>query len=160
MSVTLAEIRVRADGTYPVEVLEHCRSALILFSSAFLGAQDGIFIADAGLTATCVDIRPERLNDMAAIYPSSWAFVVADAFDYAEACDQRFDLVSIDCPTNLFDRCAEMVDVWCGLACRAVILGTGRDTIVATPPEGWSVSGRVRRSDFKGGVFWTVLEPR
>lgn len=158
VSVTLEEVRVRAaTNPYPVELLERCDSALVLFAGGFLGAQDGIFIADAGLTATCVDIRPSLLHDMAAVYPASWEFVVADAFDYARECDERFDLVSIDCPSGSFAQCAEALPLWCSLARVAVVLGTGRHTAVVAP-DGWAVTERSWRSRFSGGVYWTVVE--
>lgn len=159
--MTLDDIRVRAiDNSYPVDVLEDCETALVLFAAGFHGAQDGIFIADAGLTATCVDVRPERLNDMAAVYPSSWEFVVADAYVYAAECaaaPYKWDVLSIDCPSDAFDRCATMVDTWCDLARRAVILGSGPTTIV-DPPYGWEVTDKRYRSGFRGGVYWTVIE--
>lgn len=156
---TLDAIRERAAANpYPVELLEHCNTALVLFASGFLGAQDGIFIADAGIAATCVDIRENLLDEMAAVYPPSWEFVVSDAFAYAENCDERFDLVSIDCPSGLFAECAEALPLWCSLARVAVVLGTGRDTVVV-PPDGWHVAERRQRSRFAGGVYWTVLQP-
>ena len=159
VSVTLDQVRARSGAHgYPVGVLEGCETALVLFAAGFHGANDGIHIADAGIVATCVDIQSDRLHEMEAAYPSSWEFVVGDVFDYAAAADGRWDVVSVDCPTGLFGRCAETIDVWCSLARRAVILGTGHDTGLEVP-EGWTVTGRVHRSDFSpGGVFWAVLE--
>jgi len=156
--LTLAEVRERADGVYPADLLDGCSTALILFAAGFHGAQDGIFVADKGLDATCVDIRPQRLHEMAAMYPASWEFFVDDVFDFVEETDRTWDVVSVDCPTNLFERCADMVGVWCGLAERAVVLGTGEHTSV-TAPAGWRITQVVRRSSFAGGVYWTVLQP-
>jgi hypothetical protein len=65
--------------------------------------------------------------------------------------------VSLDPPTSLFDRCAEEIGLWCALSARAVILGTGTDTMVR-PPHGWELTDRINRSMFAGGVYWTVLE--
>lgn len=159
VSVTIDDIRGRAAAnSYPVELLEHCDTALVLFASGFLGAQDGIFIADAGIAATCVDIRENLLDEMAAVYPASWEFVAADAFEYAEACDERFDLVSIDCPSGAFLQCAEALPLWCSLARVAVVLGSGIRAQIFNPPDGWKVTSRITRSRFAGGTFWTVLE--
>ena len=52
----------------------------------------------------------ERLFEMAAIYPDEWTFVCDDVFDYARrryAEGRTYDLVSLDPPTNLFERCAD-----------------------------------------------------
>ena len=157
-SVSLANIRDSADNTYPVSVLEGCETALLLFSAGFFGSQEAIFVADAGLTATCVDIRPKRLHEMAAVYPSGWEFLVDDAFDFAETTERQWDVVSVDCPSGAFQRCADMVYVWCGLALRAVVLGTGPSSSV-TAPAGWRITSVQKRSDYRGGTYWTVLEP-
>lgn len=158
MTLTLDGIRASADGNvYPVDVLDRCSTALLLFSAAFYGRQDGVFVADAGVDATCVDVWSERLHDMAAVYPPSWEFIVDDAFGFAEATERRWDLVSVDCPTDQFERCSALVPLWCRLARRAVVLGTGHGSEVSAP-EGWRVTSVVRRSDFRGGVFWTVVE--
>lgn len=152
-------IRARADESFPVEVLDGCESALLMFAGGFHGANDGVHVADAGIAdVTCVDVRAEGLNVMADLYPDTWEFVVAEAFEYAAAARRRWDLVVVDCPTGLFDRCARMTDVWASLARRSVVLGCGARTIVDVP-DGWTVSGCVRRSDFRGGVYWTVMEP-
>lgn len=158
--MTLDGIRFRAaDNPYPVDLLSRCRTALVLFAGGFHGAQDGIFIADAGIDATCVDIRPQLLDEMAEVYPPSWEFVVADAFEYAKRCDRQFDLVSIDCPSGAFVQCAEELPLWCSVARVAVVLGSGFPVRIFNPPDGWRVTSRLHRSGFGGGVNWTVLEP-
>jgi hypothetical protein len=160
-AATLAEVRAAAvgDESYPIGLLERCDTALMLFAAGFHGRQDAIFAADAGLVATCVDVDRKRLQEMAAIYPGSWEFVVADAFEFASESAGSWDLVSVDCPSGAFDVCAELAPRWCSLARVAVVIGTGRKTIVAEP-YGWQVTDVRRRSDFAGGVYWTVLEPR
>jgi hypothetical protein len=155
--VTLAEIRSTADGIYPVSVLEGCDSALVLFAAGFLGRQDGIFIADAGLDATCVDIRPALLHEMASMYPASWEFFVEDSFEYAATTQRQWDLVSVDCPSGMFQRCADSIETYCHLARRAVVLGTGMTTFPWVP-GGWVLSNLLRRSSFAGGTYWAVLE--
>lgn len=160
--VTLDAVREssRAD-LYPRHALLGCEDALVLFAAAFHGAQDAVWIADAGLTATCVDIDQFKLMQMEDAYPDEWSFVCADAFEYTTGAaidaKRQWDVVSVDCPSNLFDRCAELVPLWCLLARRAVILGTGIHTDVV-PPTGWQITERRSRSNFQGGVYWTVLE--
>lgn len=160
MTVTLNEIRVRAtDNDYPLHLLDRCDTALVLFAAGFHGQQDGIFLADAGLTATCVDRDERRLHDMAAVYPESWQFVATDVFEFADSCEERFDLLSIDPSSNHFQGCADRLKAWCSLARVAVVLGTGVGTRVVAP-RGWKITDRRQRSDYLGGVFWTVLEER
>lgn len=157
--LTLEEIRSEPDGiAYPREILSECGDALVLFAAGFLGRQDAFWIADAGLTAVCVDARLKPLHEMAAVYPADWQFVIGDVYELA-AFDAlaTADLVSIDCPSGHFDRCADMVAVWCALARRYVVLGTSLD-IELELPDGWVEVERRYRSDFAGGTYWAVLK--
>lgn len=163
-SVTLEQIRDVGSGeSYPTKVLEGCESALVLFAAAFLGKQDAFWIAEAGLQADCVDIDEARLAQMADLYPGDWFFTVMDVFEFAEAAKeagQQWDVVSIDCPTGLFSKCAEEVGLWCGLARHAVILGHGGASSRAPLPRGWRLTDWRKRSSFMGGVYWAVLEKK
>lgn len=157
--VTLERVRANANpDLYPRRVLEGRNSALVLFAAGFHGAQDAIWINDAGMTATCVDVNHKMLGEMVLAYPMTWEYVHGDAFEYAELTERQWDVVTIDCPTSLFDRCSEELPLWCALARRAVVLGTGIGTEV-DPPAGWKVTEVVPRSRFQGGVYWTVIEP-
>lgn len=158
MTVTLAAVRREASAElYPRHVLTGCESALVLFAAAWHGKQDAVWMAEAGLTATCVDVDGDRLSEMEAAYPSGWEFVAADAFDYATAAERQWDVVSLDPFTNLIDRCAGMLPLWCLLARKAVVLGCCEATDVLAP-TGWRVTEMLHRSTFVGGVFWAVLE--
>lgn len=155
--LSLAAIRDQADAAYPVDTLEGCADALLLFAAGFLGRQDGIHIADAGMTAVCVDYRRELLHAMAAIYPHDWQFVQGDVYALVDRGElPEADVVSVDCPSGHFQICADLIDKWCALARRSVVLGTGA-AVEVFPPYGWSVTGRHRRSSFAGGTFWVVL---
>lgn len=139
---------------YPTEILERCETALVLFAAAFLGEQDAVWIEEAGLVATCVDNDAERLDEMLRLYPEDWTFVSGDAYEFARR-GGRWDLVSVDCPSgDSFDRCADLLDLWCSLARVAVVLGTspGRRLVA---PDGWRVARTIRRSPIAN---WTVLE--
>lgn len=156
--VTLDEIREpEAADRYPREALKGCRTALVLFAAAWLGKQDAVWICDAGLTGTCVDTDAQKLGEMAAIYPAGWDFVTADVFDYTATTPRQWDVVSVDCPTNLFDLCAESLPLWQFLARRVIILGCGPRTHL-DPGEGWQLTNLLHRSNFAGGVYWAVLE--
>lgn len=158
MTVTLATIP--RDAAFPTERLEGLETGLVLFAAAWLGKQDAVFLADAGLVCTCVDVRAERLNEMRDVYPGGWEFVEADAFAYSSAwrtAGRRWDAVTVDCPTNLFGWCAQLLPRWCDLARRLVVLGCSPTTELAVP-DGWRLVERIDRSDYRGGVQWAVFE--
>lgn len=156
--LTLETIRkTAAPELYPRHMLAGCTDALVLFAAAFHGMQDAVFLADAGLDATCVDVDHGKLDEMTLVYPEGWEYVHGDVFEYATTTNRSWDLVSLDPPSNLFDRCAELLPLWCLLANRAVILGHGHDTAIV-PPTGWAATFKMWRSTFAGGCYWTVLE--
>jgi hypothetical protein len=128
----------------------------MLFCAAWFGRQDAVHIADAGLFATCVDTDEEKLLEMRGLYPDDWTFVCSDAFAFAKQTGGRWDVVSLDPFTDKFQLCAAMLPLWCDLARRVVVLGTGPDVALSIP-DGWKLSDLRRRSDFKGGVYWAVL---
>lgn len=156
----LMHVRDPDDRSYPAHLLVGQTSSLVLFCAAWHGRQDAVYHADAGLRASCVDSDGARLKEMQAIYPPDWSFFEEDVFAFAKRAlmtDWKWDIVSLDPFTSLFDRCADELETWCVLARRAVVLGSGAFTIVE-PPRGWRVSEERRRSDFQGGIFWSVIE--
>lgn len=159
---SLADVRdPDGDKSYPNHILDGAETALIMFCAAFWGRQDAYHVAAHGLHGTCVDTDGAKLEEMRAVYPAGWEFHEQDAFAFtAQAVmeERQWDIVSLDPFTDKFDRCADLVETWCGLATRAVLLGTGEYTVMVEP-EGWRVTERRKRSDFHGGIYWTVLEP-
>jgi hypothetical protein len=158
--VTLESIRADASPKhiYPRRVLRRRDTALVMFAAAFYGRQDAYWVAHAGMTGTCVDLDHTKLGEMALAYPEGWEYVHGDAFDYARRTTRQWDVVSVDWPTPYFSRIDEFLPLWCKLARRAVVVGTGADSSFVVP-EGWTVTEEIRRSEFlPGGVFWTVLE--
>lgn len=155
---SLDEIRDEAArATYPTYLFDKCDTALILFAAGFWGRQDGYWIQEAGLDATCVDLDGKKLREMEALYPSSWEFEVGEVFEYCATTDRMWDLVSIDPPTDQFVRCGELIEDFCALALEAVVLGVGPNT-TWEPPPGWEHTDTRWRSTFRGGVYWAVLE--
>jgi hypothetical protein len=145
-------------GPYPTDKLIGCETALILFAAAFGGMNDCAWVADAGLRATCVDLDGEKLEEMKPLYPDDWKFVCKNAYQVGvDAVVSQWDVVSLDPYTNEFTRCADNIKAWCRLARHIVILGTGTHTVV-NEPAGWTISQRIKRSTYAGGVWWTVLE--
>jgi glycosyltransferase involved in cell wall biosynthesis len=155
--VTLDELRARA-ARYPVDVLGGRETALVLFGAAFLGVNDAIHFANAGIPdVTVVDTDTARLDTMRPLYPESWTFVAADAFAFVE--EQReagalYDVVGADPFPSLMPRCRDHVPAFCALARHAVVLGTERE-LRLDAPDGWQ-SRRVQRSQQHD---WIVLEP-
>lgn len=156
--VTLEQVRAKAaPELYPRQVLVGCESALVLFAAAFHGRQDAVWIADAEMQATLVDIDHEKLGEMVLAYPEGWEYVHGDVFDYCTRTERMWDVVSIDPPTNLFDRCEQLLSLWVLMANKAVVLGMDDRPVVA--PHGWQLTEVLRRSNFAGGVYWQVFQP-
>jgi hypothetical protein len=155
---SLADVRDPDGDTFPVELLEGCHTGLVLFAARWHGRQDAIHLADAGLEGTAVDIDESRLVEMARVYPDDWDFYVDDVFEFAGEHHgvERWDVVTLDPFSELFDRVAALADLWTGLANRVVILGVGVETTIR-PPAGWRIVLRRRRSSFAGGVYWVAL---
>lgn len=152
---TFEAIRDADDRSFPTGVLRDARTALVLFSSAWYGMQDAYYVAAAGLRATCVDIRSENFEDMQRLYPEGWEFVQDDAYEFVKRTQRKWDVVTVDCPSGHFQKCADLLPTLCRLARRAVVLGSGAATRVEMP-EGWRELTRNRRSMMYGGVYWTV----
>jgi len=133
------------------------REAPWLFAAAFLGRQDAFWIAEAGLHGTCVDLDGRKLREMRKLYPRDWSFVEAEVFEYVSVTDKFWDVVSVDCPSGAFARCADLLHAWCNLAERLVILGTS-PSLKLDVPSGWDLVERRPRSTFAGGTEWAVLE--
>jgi hypothetical protein len=159
--VTLEEVREKAaPDTFPRHVLDGCDTGLVLFAAGFHGCQDAIWLAEAGVRATCVDVDHGKLGEMVLAYPEGWEYVHGDVFAYTSGAwerSQTWDVVTIDCPTGAFERCARLASRWCDLARQTVVLGSVRDPELRVP-GGWSVTETVHRSDYKGGTYWTVLQ--
>lgn len=157
--LTLERVRAQAaPHRYPRHLLVGLKTGLVLFAAAFHGRQDAVWMAEAGLTTTCVDTDEGKLDEMRYAYPPGWEFVVDDVFAFAADCGRKWDVVSLDPFTNQMQECANLLPLWCHLANAAVVLGVHGDTDVVAP-NGWRVVEQVPRSSFGGGVFWVVLEP-
>jgi hypothetical protein len=144
-------------GPFPANALRGADDALILFAAAFLGCQDAAWAAQAHLQGTCVDTDTFKLEEMRPEYPEGWEFVTADVFEFVKTTGRTWDVVTADPWTNMMGLVADIVGRLCQLARRAVIVGSGRPRLTA--PDGWAVTGRLRRSFLDGGVYWTTLEP-
>lgn len=150
-------------SVYPgPQFFEGSSTALCIFSAHWFGMQDAYWVAKHGLTGTCVDLNGDNLSRMQEMYPEGWEFVEADAFDFAQAAleeDLWWDVVNLDPWTCHFDRCADMIETWTTLARKVVVLGHGNYRLTRpVAPKGWSMVQEIKRSDFKGGVYWLVYK--
>ncbi len=153
----MIELLVTDDQNFPHTVLEQRTDALVLFAAGFHGRQDAYWIKQAGIPATCVDNDPELLAAMAPLYPEDWDFVLADAYAFAKVAVRQWDVVTLDPWTNQFQQCADNIEAWTGLAKHTVVIGHGWNTAIPVP-DGWVGTDLRKRSDYDGGVYWTVME--
>ena len=148
------------DGTrceYPIDLLGGCKTALILFGAGFYGRSDGVWIAQAGLTATVVDVDHVRLDVMQRIYPDDWSFECHDADWYAAsalAAGTQWDLLSIDPPISLCQDAKDLLPGWAELARDLIVMTTLENVDHFIPPDGWRVAACHWRSS---AAAWLVL---
>lgn len=144
---------------YPVELLEETSSALILFAAAFLGHNDAVHFAEAGVPdVTLVDIDGERLEEMRALYRDDrWRWITGDAWEMAEAAQashERWDVVSVDTfHGDAEERSLGNLASWTSIARRAVVVSAAAGAIYHVP-AGWG-SRLLRRSS---SAYWLILE--
>lgn len=148
---------------YPDHLLADCATGLALFAAAFVGHNDAIHFALAGMRGTCVDVDDEGLDRMRAIYPEDWEFAFSDAWSFAKRAigfGERWDVVSVDTFTgDSMERSLRSLDLWTGLARRVVTVTLKVDDPDSGPisrlvPRGWRWSLYPRASS----VYWLTLE--
>lgn len=147
-----------AARAYPTEILEGRRTGLVLFAAAFLGHNDAIHFADAGLETTCVDVDGERLEEMRALYrDESWRWIERDAWDFArEAAEdgELYDVVSADTFTGAaMERSLSDLETWTTIARYAVTVTATRQATFRLPKH-W----RMRAVERSPNAYWLVLE--
>jgi hypothetical protein len=145
----------RVARPYPAWLLDGCETGLCLFSAAFLGHNDAIHFARAGIRTVCVDVSANRLRDMREIYPDDWVFVPADAWAFAEAVvlGDKWDAVSVDTWRGDAERRSlDSLDLWCSLA-NNVVTVTHTTGLDYTVPDGWNA----RLFERAPNVNWLVL---
>lgn len=158
---TLEHVAMEA-RPYPAHLLDGCETGLCLFAAAFLGHNDAIHMAEAGMVVMCVDTNGERLSEMEALYPSSWTFLTHDAWKFAETWTHKtpwWDVVSVDTFTgDAMLRSLTSLSLWTSLARKAVTVTITHDALALLDayalPDGWKTSTFERAS----GVYWLVLE--
>jgi hypothetical protein len=147
---------------YPAELLEGCETGLILFAAAFLGHNDAIHFAEAGVRdVTLVDVDGPRLAEMRDLYSNEWTFLERDAWDVAGQAREAgltFDAVSVDTFTGAaMTRSLDDLEAWTSIANRFVTVTATRDVVFGGVfiPGDWNVRLFPRSSE----AYWLVLEP-
>lgn len=153
---TLEHVAMEA-RPYPAHLLEGCETGLVLFAAAFLGHNDAIHFAEAGVQTTCVDTDAERLAEMRTLYPEDWEWEVCDAWDYevfATGYCFQWDAVSCDTWTgDLMHRSLASLNLWCSLAHKLVTATITDDVPMVDAPDGWKAELFPRSER----VSWLVL---
>jgi hypothetical protein len=154
---TLEHVAMQA-RPYPAHLLEGCETGLCLFAAAFLGHNDAIHFAEAGIRTTCCDTDAPRLEEMQRLYPADWEFHAVDAWQFADnaiAVGRKWDVVSADTFTGeMMYRSLGSLDLWCSLA-RKFVTCTITDEIDDLPRlDGW-LPWLLPRSQ---RVDWLILE--
>lgn len=142
---------------YPSHLLPQEGSALALCAAAFLGHNDVVHFAEAGMRVVCVDRDAERLEEMKRLYPDDWTFACDDAWGFAERAytlGMTWDVVSVDTFTGDMEfRSLQSLELWCSLARKFVTVTASRGSMWLIP-RGWRSSLYERSSD----VNWLTLE--
>lgn len=180
--LSLDEVRAESDpSTFPLRLLPAATSAACFYAAGFLGRNDVIHIADAGLRdVVLIDTDESKLQDMHRIYPEGWAYLPQDAEAaalYFHSQARTFDLVIVDPWTGGILRSMQFLHTWLTLANQAVIIGTSFEWFADKhmPPTLDALNDWVRRShwngmpalaasqllwrsSYRGGVYWAVFE--
>lgn len=162
---------------YPLDLLHQLwksQSVLLLFGSGRGGAADGRWVADAGfVNVTVIDWDAATLDPMMAKAPETWVKEEADILAWANdplTWGRQWDHVSADPPSQLAPQIIELLPVWLRHARRQATItvyrhcfaGEGEPTLeapeLANPPAGWRYTRLVRRSGFRGGIYWLCCE--
>lgn len=142
-------------GPYPSLRSVRGGTGLCLFSAAFLGVQDAVHMARAGLELDLVDIDDARLEELAPLYPLA-RLHPQDAWEFAgEAKEQgkTWDVVSTDTWTgDIMRRSLDSLELWCSLA-SFMVTATHTDGTSYVLPDGWT-DELMYRSDLAN---WLVL---
>ncbi|MBV9861113.1 MAG: methyltransferase domain-containing protein [Alphaproteobacteria bacterium] len=90
---------------FPADFVAGKSSALCVFTTAFLGKADVIYVKDAGIAdVTLVDLDGAAMEAMRQIYPPHWSYIVSDYRTFlseAIAQNRRYDVVTADPPVFL-----------------------------------------------------------
>lgn len=125
---------------YPTELFDYASTALFLFGAGFGGQNDAVHGREAGVIGDVVDTDTKRLELMRLHYPWSWRFHNADAFEFAAAATETWDVVSIDPFTgDAADRVLDEITTFVSLARHGITITLPKRKR-PRQPKGWKAS--------------------
>lgn len=151
---------------YPTRILEGCESGLLLFASGRGGQTDGWAFSDLS-PVVAVDWDHGTLERLKKAAPSHWDFILEDAFEFAQTYGSQFDVVSVDAPSHFAPTLIEHIPLWLSIAGKAATITVYRHCFAGQPslqapeleaPNGWRFTDLIKRSEFRGGIYWLVAE--
>ena len=111
---------------YPTDILKECKTGLCLFGAGFLGANDCIHMHNAKLNVTVLDIDDKKLKEMEELYPKKWTFLMSNATEWVPNTVNngvlKWDIVSVDAPTNMFEWVRDNFDLIARLANKYLVV--------------------------------------
>jgi hypothetical protein len=152
-------INIKGKG-FPVELLQPHFTVLSLFAAAFGGEQDIKFLHEAGISKVeMVDNDRAKLDALAVKFPG-YTCNCTDAFAVIDACvnaNIRFDIVISDQWTSDDNKINDWyLDRLKRIGMKYLIVSVNQiyiDSLESIPPGEYYY-----RSDFRGGVYWRVIE--
>lgn len=185
--MTAAEILATANpATFPTDLLAGADSAICFFGAGFLGRNDVVHLWAAGVrNVMVVDTDESKLSEMHDAYEGlNWGFATCDAYAWAKSSQSPFvrerftnDIVTVDPWTGDVAKALNSLPLWLSLTRRALVIGVTAEWFAAyqlpATLDGFNAwIGRqfwngatvpaatrlIRRSDFRGGVWWAVFE--
>lgn len=156
-----------------LHLLTHSQDVLLLFGSGRGGAADGRWVAEAGYrNVTVVDWDAATLEPMMAKAPEGWRSLERDILQWLgdPAWHTQWAYLSADPPSQLAPQIVELLPTWLSYArhyatitmYRHCFAGEGepshRSPELAAPPKGWRYTNLIKRSGFRGGIYWLVCE--
>lgn len=156
--MTLSEI---PRNDYPTEYLKECHSALCLFGAGFHGANDVIHMYDADVrSVSVVDIDEEKMDWMKIEYPMRYKYYNQDVFDFINSVKgPTWDIVSVDPPTALFNKCLERLPELMWLSNKYVAITCWDQHLQTSIFDNFDVVSRTIRSYSAMSVVALVTKP-
>lgn len=155
---------------FPREILNGVESALILFASGRGGAADGRWLAEAGIQdVDFVDWDTETLNPMMQLVPRTWQAHALNILEHYDriAPGKSWEHLSADPPSHLAPIIFGQLPEWLSRAAISATITLYRHCFIGEPsldapelvaPVGWVFTKLIKRSDFRGGIYWLVAE--
>ena len=168
----LNDILYRAQSaTFPCAILSEVNTAISFFSAHFHGLNDIVHLYQNNVKNIWInDLNEKLLRETAELYDLQDYMLPGDAFEVARLCaeaEMSFDLVVCDPFTGLMKEVIEDQSFY-NICSRYLVFGVTKSLILEKGngdldrmfrklSDQFTVQSAVKRSDFKGGVYWVLL---